>query len=724
MTAAPPRDPTGLELSIVVPCYNEELNVPELTERVLSALEMGKLRAELVLVDDGSKDRTAEVIRQQEAAYPGRVLGVFHAVNGGMARAWRSGVEAARGANIALIDADLQYQPEDVLRLYRTLRESSVDIVQGWRSSVGRLKDGRYLLSRGLNTILNRAFNMNLRDNKSGFICCAREVLLDLFRYEGRYAYWQSFIMVAAHARGYSYREIETLFSERKQGTSFLDGHAYRAAAKNFVDVGNAFLEYRLQRKPLLTRPDASAPPERSARVSRARFLPTILVIGEATASRRNIDRQLELLDESQWLSPERLRELQEERLRRLMRHAYRNVAYYRARMRELKLHPDDVRTLDDLAKLPLLNKHDIRKHLHFDLMQEGVSHADLVRITTSGNTGEPFVCYADRRQVEFRIAAALRARSWTGHRDGDAWFRVSHDPQEIELSETWEGRRQLRRAACQLVPISHLTEARLGEICDQFVRARPSLIEGDTEMLVLLAQRLAARGVTSTGAKAVVTFGQTLSDRARKAIEEAFGGAVFDAYGCRELARIAEESDSHQGHLVASEGFIVEVLVDGRPAAPGELGEVVVTDLSGFAMPLIRYRLGDMAEAAAWREKSPCGRGLARLGRIYGRPQSILRGSDGRLLPGSFLSDLVRERDYAIQRLNVIHEQPGDMTLEIVKGARYSDDVLSNIVTELKDQLGHDLAVRIQFVDKSAEEQPVSRSPISFTPPSAATQS
>jgi phenylacetate-CoA ligase len=386
-------DSSPLELSIVVPCYNEELNVPELSERVLLTLEMGKLRGELVLVDDGSKDRTAEVIREQAAAHPGKVVGVFHEINGGMAKAWRSGVEAARGVNIALIDADLQYQPEDVLRLLRTLRESSVDIVQGWRSSVGRLRDGRYLLSRGLNTILNRAFNMNLRDNKSGFLCCSKEVLLDLFRYEGRYAYWQSFIMVAAHARGYSYREIETLFAERKQGTSFLDGHAYRAAAKNMLDVGNAFWEYRLQRKPLVTRHDVPTEPRSSApSPSRARFAPTMFVAGEATVRRRRVDRKLERLEESQWFSPEQLRELQAERLRRLVRHAYGNVPYYRARMRELKLHPDDIRRVDDLEKLPLITKDEIRKHLYFDIMQEGVSHADLVRITTSGNTGEPFV--------------------------------------------------------------------------------------------------------------------------------------------------------------------------------------------------------------------------------------------------------------------------------------------------------------------------------------------
>src|SRR5688572_8932711 len=142
------------DLSLVVPCFNEELNIPELTERVLRTFEAGKLHGELVLVDDGSRDGTARVIREQMQQSPDVVVGQFHPKNRGLAAAWRTGVDAARGAAVAVLDADLQYQPEDVLRLYRTLREYSVDVVQGWRSTVGREKGKRYYLSRGFNTLL------------------------------------------------------------------------------------------------------------------------------------------------------------------------------------------------------------------------------------------------------------------------------------------------------------------------------------------------------------------------------------------------------------------------------------------------------------------------------------------------------------------------------------------------------------------------------------------
>ena len=205
-------------LSVIAPCFNEEFNIPELTERVLKMFERGAIEGELVLVDDGSKDGTRRVIEEQMQKHPGLVVGCFHARNGGIAAAWKTGAAAAKGVYVCVIDADLQYQPEDILRLYRTLIETSVDVVQGWRSTFSRARDKRYYLSRGLNFLLNSAFGMTLQDNKSGFAICAREVMQDLLSYEGNYQYWQSFIMVAAHAKGYTYKEVETLFEKPPPG--------------------------------------------------------------------------------------------------------------------------------------------------------------------------------------------------------------------------------------------------------------------------------------------------------------------------------------------------------------------------------------------------------------------------------------------------------------------------------------------------------------------------
>ena len=395
--------PAPLTLSIVVPCFNEEFNLPELVDRVLLTLERGDLTGELVLVDDGSRDRTRQVIEEQEARHPGRVVGCFHAVNQGIAAAWKTGTARASGRYVVIIDADLQYQPEDILRLHRTLIESSVDVVQGWRSAVGRERGQRYYLSRGLNFILNTTFGTNLRDAKSGFVICAREVMQDLLAYEGDYDYWQSFIMVAAHAKGYSYREVETLFEARRQGVSFLDTQAYRVSVKAFVDVGKALWEYRLRRSvpdvmtqflrhhPVIDRtPRRSAVRELEWRAYMAAFDQTHWMITS------DVEHYLDTLNRTQWLSLAEMRELQDEKLRRLVRHAYRNVPYYRARMHERGLTPEDVRTQADLPKLPFLTKDDIRRHLYFDIMSEDHDKSQVLRISKHTIEPPPSIVIAD----------------------------------------------------------------------------------------------------------------------------------------------------------------------------------------------------------------------------------------------------------------------------------------------------------------------------------------
>src|SRR5687767_14153102 len=103
------------EVSVIAPALNEELNLPEFARRVLNTFEVGSLKGELILVDDGSTDGTARVIRELMKQHPGVVMGQFHGKNRGIAESWRTGVRNARGTYACVIDSDLQYQPEDIL---------------------------------------------------------------------------------------------------------------------------------------------------------------------------------------------------------------------------------------------------------------------------------------------------------------------------------------------------------------------------------------------------------------------------------------------------------------------------------------------------------------------------------------------------------------------------------------------------------------------------------
>ncbi|MCC6525097.1 MAG: glycosyltransferase [Polyangiaceae bacterium] len=698
---------TDFELSVIAPCFNEELNVPELTRRVLGVFERGKLAGELILVDDGSRDATARVIAELADQHPGRVVGRFHPENRGIAHAWKTGVAAARAPVVAVIDSDLQYQPEDLLRLYRELFEHSVDVVQGWRSPVGRARGARYHLSRGFNTLLNGAFGMHLRDNKSGFVVCAKEVLEDLLTYEGHYYYWQSFVMVAAHAKGYSYKEVETLFENRRAGQSFLDNTAYRAAARSLVDLGRAAWEYRfvrrvpdvseqfLRRHPILDRTPPKSPLRKAAwQGYLATFNETHWMIT------RDVEHYYELLQKTQWLGASELRELQDEKLRRLVRHAYRNVPYYRERLRAAGVRPEDVRGQADLHKLPFLTKQDVRDHIYFDILSENHDKSQVLRISTSGSTGEPFVCYADRAQLEFRWAATLRSQEWTGYQFGDPCVRLWHQTLGMSKSQAWREQLDASLTRRKFIPVFEMSDAKLEAMVKAIEAHEPTLIDGYAEALDLLAHYVKSRGGSKLRPKGVMTSAQTLPEASRRLIEEAFGCKVFDKYGSREFSGIAYECEAHTGHHVVGEGYIVEVLRDGVPARPGEVGEVVITDLNNYCLPFIRYRIGDLAVARDPSFACPCGRGLPLIGAIEGRVQSIIVGTDGRYVPGTFFAHLLKEYDHAIRLFQVVQDRPGAFTFRVVRGGRYSDDTLAEILRTFREYLGADLAVEVEFVD------------------------
>lgn len=238
-----------MELSVIVPCWNEADNIDELVARVGRVLDGAWLSGggELVLVDDGSTDATWQAIGRAAASHL-HVVGARHDGNRGLEAAWRTGLQRSRGRLVCLLDADLQYRPEEIPRLHAALVEGgrAVDLVQGFRSPAGRARDARYLISRGLSALLNALFAMDLPDNKSGFLLCRREVLADLLAHRGRYRYFQILVMVAAKARGYSYRLVETPFDPRRAGRSFFGALPIGTSVRALGDIARALVEYRL----------------------------------------------------------------------------------------------------------------------------------------------------------------------------------------------------------------------------------------------------------------------------------------------------------------------------------------------------------------------------------------------------------------------------------------------------------------------------------------------
>jgi phenylacetate-CoA ligase len=244
------------------------------------------------------------------------------------------------------------------------------------------------------------------------------------------------------------------------------------------------------------------------------------------------------------------------------------------------------------------------------------------------------------------------------------------------------------------------MSDANLRGFVRQIEDYQPVLLDGYAESFNFLARYLAEHGRMDIRPKGIISSAQSLPDTSRRAIEDAFGCRVFDKYGAREFSGIAYECEAHAGHHVVSEGYIVEVIKDGRPAAPGEIGEVVITDLNNQCLPFIRYRIGDLAEAMDTSVPCACGRGLPRIGKIEGRVQSIILGSKGQYVPGSFFLHVLKDYDHAIRQFQIVQEQRGSITFKVVKGKRYNDGTLAEVLAILHRFLGDDLLIHVDFVE------------------------
>lgn len=235
------------DLSIIIPCFNEEGALPQLAERVASLKGRLDWTFELILIDDGSTDgtwREIQTARERHAF----VSPVRHETNRGIVVGWHSGLAAARGEYVVTMDADLQYRPEDIIELKQKLEATGAQVVQGARVREPERSALRRFLTAGLSWLLNMLFGMKLKDNKSGFLLCRREVFADILNTRFTYRYFQNFIGVAVHGKGYSIAEVPVTFDPRVAGESFM-AHPLRFALASIRDLPPAFWEFRLAKR-------------------------------------------------------------------------------------------------------------------------------------------------------------------------------------------------------------------------------------------------------------------------------------------------------------------------------------------------------------------------------------------------------------------------------------------------------------------------------------------
>jgi phenylacetate-CoA ligase len=330
--------------------------------------------------------------------------------------------------------------------------------------------------------------------------------------------------------------------------------------------------------------------------------------------------------DRSQWWSAQALQTAQDRQLDVLLPHAGKDVPYYRNRWKAAGLDPDRI-SANDFYALPVIERLELNQHVaKFESRNCPPQHGKVYQDTTSGSMGVPLKFKATDLHSFFWHAFVMRDHLWHGRDFGAKMAIIRHGVSEASV-QGWGGLldRAFASGTCASLPIMTDVERQLEWLTEQapaYLLSYPSNLRA----LLLLARQ---KGVPLPSLREIRTFGEYVTDDLPSLARAVWNVPLTDAYSSQECGYIALQCPAASGYHVMSENLRVEVLdTQGQPCAPGETGRVVITTLHNFAMPLIRYAIGDFAEAGAACE---CGRGLPRLTRIMGRQRNLIRIPDGR---------------------------------------------------------------------------------------------
>ncbi len=411
-------------------------------------------------------------------------------------------------------------------------------------------------------------------------------------------------------------------------------------------------------------------------------------------------------LEQTQWWPPEQLRQHQFRQLGLLLNHAFETVPFYRERLHAARFRSGMDITDAWFGGLPCVTRaeaHTLGSALHSGSVP--AAHAPVTQGQTSGSTGTPVTFLTTGVTQLFWQAFNLRDHLWH-RRDlglklatirpdrgvrGDRGVTVPHwSPTIAEI---------YRNGPSGILHSSNSIERQIEWLIEQ----DPDYLLTLGSNLLELAREMRSRGIRLPRLREARTFGDALRPEARTECAGLLGVKVVDMYTAQEAGYLALQCPEQDGYHVQSESVIVEILdEEGRLCAAGRMGKVVVTTLHNFAMPLVRYQIGDYAEAGA---PCPCGRGLPVIRRVLGRERNLAITPDGRKFYPSFAAE-VWSRIAPIRQIQLVQKTRHHIEVRIAMARALERDEERNLGAALRQSLGHPYEftfVRVDLIPRSA---------------------
>ncbi|MGD8189491.1 phenylacetate--CoA ligase family protein [Brevibacillus ginsengisoli] len=411
-------------------------------------------------------------------------------------------------------------------------------------------------------------------------------------------------------------------------------------------------------------------------------------------------------LQEQQWWERQQLDDFQEEKLSALLHHAYQHVPYYKRVLRDAKVIGENGRIdLESFSQIPLLERHQFTPS-YDPLKSDDLDQRKWYENWSGGSTGEPIRLLQDEIYFYWNQALKILFDQWSGRQMVDRqillWaserdLMVGHESWRTNLgrwlrNELWLNTRSMSREQIE----SYIAEINGFAPVQLFAYA---------ESLYEIARYIEEHQLPIHSPKAIMTTASMLYQHMREQMERVFRCPVFNRYGSREIGAIACECEVHRGLHVSPLTHYVEILrPDGTHTSPGEQGELVITCLHNYAMPLIRYRIGDRAKWSS--ETCSCGRNWPLLEEITGRVNDLFLTPDGNLVDGRLFVILLGTIPM-VKKFQVLQEETERLqisiipTLSVASPRAYYREQVDLITSKCNQLMGEKCQIQLQFVEE-----------------------
>lgn len=402
-----------------------------------------------------------------------------------------------------------------------------------------------------------------------------------------------------------------------------------------------------------------------------------------------------------QWTA-DALEEAQLKQLDVLVEHARHTIPFYRERLERAGIMPDRELSLADWRQMPLLTRRDIQdlgESLICDAVPEG--HGEIITTTTSGSTGTPVTVAGTILDAYFAKAFALRHFHWHPYdfRRKKAVIQsmgkgVADYPEGI-VADRWgeAGAFPFKTGPAAALDIMTSIDNQI----EWLQRVQPSYLSTYPTNLMALVERCAEKRIKFPLLRHVTTTGEALDEYVRTACLREWGILVYDIYSAMEVGVLALQCPKHEHYHLMAENALIEIIDDaGEPCEAGETGRVIVTPLRNFAMPLLRYEIGDYAEVGA---PCDCGRALPVVKRILGRQRNMLVTPDGAKYFPFFGANRFAEIAPVVQH-RFIQTAPDRLEAQFVAKRAITPEEQEALRTRILRRMPYDFTINFKFVD------------------------